>query len=172
MMIKNMSKVKFAGNFITLVGDEVAVGQIAPEFTSVGADLKPVCLKDFDGKVKIISVFPSVDTGVCATQIRTFNKAAADLSKDIVILNISNDLPFAQKRFCGAEGIDKAVTISDHKDVEFGTKYGFLIEELRLLARGVVVIDNNNIIKYVEYVPEVTTEPNYDAALEVAKKLV
>lgn len=171
-MNKNALKVKFAGNFITLVGNEVSVGQIAPDFTAVGADLKPIGLKDFDGKVKVISTFPSVDTGVCATQTRMFNKAAANLSNDIVIVNISNDLPFAQKRFCGAEGIDKAVTISDHKDVDFGIKYGFLIEELRLLARGVVVIDRNNVVKYVEYVPEVTTEPNYDAALEAAKKLV
>lgn len=171
-MNKNNTKVKFAGNFITLLGNEVALGQNAPDFTAVGADLKPIGLKDFEGKVKVISVFPSIDTGICATQTRTFNKEAASLSNDIVIVNISNDLPFAQKRFCGAEGIDKAITVSDHKDVDFGTKYGFLIEELRLLARGVVVLDKNNIVKYVEYVPEVTTEPNYTAALEVAKQLV
>lgn len=171
-MNKNNSKVKFAGNFITLLGNEVVVGQAAPEFTAVGDDLKPVGLNNFDDKVKVISVFPSIDTGVCATQTRNFNKEAANLSDDIVIINISNDLPFAQKRFCGAEGIDKAITVSDHKDVDFGTKYGFLIEELRLLSRGVVVLDKNNIVKYVEYVPEVTTEPNYIAALEVAKQLV
>jgi thiol peroxidase len=171
-MNKNNSKVKFAGNYITLVGNEATVGEKAPDFTAVGADLKPVTLSSFDGKVKVISAFPSVDTGVCATQTRTFNKEAASLSSDIVIINISNDLPFAQKRFCGAEGIDKAITISDHKDVDFGTKYGFLIEELRLLARGVVVVDKDNVIKYVEYVPEVTTEPDYSKALEVAKSLV
>lgn len=171
-MQKNSSKVKFAGGAVTLLGDEATVGKVAPNFTSVGADLKPVSLADFAGKVKVISVFPSVDTGVCATQTRTFNKAASELGNDIVIVNISVDLPFAQKRFCGAEGIDKAITISDHKDVDFGVKYGFLIEELRLLARGVVVIDKNNVIQYVEYVPEITTEPNYNLALEVAKKLV
>lgn len=171
-MQKNSSKVKFAGGAVTLLGDEATVGKVAPNFTSVGADLKPVSLADFAGKVKVISVFPSVDTGVCATQTRTFNKAASELGNDIVIVNISVDLPFAQKRFCGAEGIDKAITISDHKDVDFGVKYGFLIEELRLLARGVVVIDKNNVIQYVEYVPEITTEPNYNQALEVAKKLV
>ena len=171
-MNKNASKVKLAGGPVTLVGTEVILGQVAPNFTAVGADLKPVSLNDFEGKVKVISAFPSVDTGVCATQTRTFNKAAADLSNDIVIINISVDLPFAQKRFCGAEGIDKAITISDHKAVDFGLNYGFLIDELRLLARGVVVIDKNNVIKYVEYVPEVTTEPNYEAALEIAKTLV
>lgn len=171
-MNKNASKVKFAGGPVTLVGNEVKVGQVAPSFTAVGADLKPVSLSDFDGKVKVISAFPSVDTGVCATQTRTFNKLAAELGSEIVIINISNDLPFAQKRFCGAEGIDKTTTVSDHKDVQFGLEYGFLIEELRLLARGVVVIDKNNVVKYVEYVPEVTSEPNYELALAAAKQLV
>ena len=171
-MKRNSSKVKFAGNPVTLVGEEVLIGKIAPDFTAVGQDLKPVSLKDFDGKIKIISIFPSVDTGVCATQTRTFNKAAAELTDDIIIINISNDLPFALKRFCGAEGIDKTLTISDHKNVDFGTKYGFLIDELRLLARGVVVLDKNNEIKYVEYVPEITTEPNYNEALRIAKSLI
>lgn len=125
-MNKNNTKVKFAGTFITLLGNDVVVGQNAPEFTAV-SDLKPIGLKDFDGKVKVISVFPSIDTGVCATQTRIFNKEVANLTNNIVIINISNDLPFAQKRFCGAEGIDKAITVSDHKDVDFETKYGFLL---------------------------------------------
>ncbi len=170
-MEKNNVKITFAGNPMPLSGKEIKVGDKAPEFTTVGLDLNPVALSDYKGKVKIISVFPSLDTGVCALQNKRFNQEAAQ-NKDIAIISISTDLPFAQKRFCGAEGIDTAVTISDHKDLDFGAKYGFVMEPLRLLARGVVVVDKDDTVKYVEYVPEVTTEPNYDAALKVAKELV
>lgn len=167
-----MAKVTFKGNPVTLVGTEIKVGDKAPEFTVLANDLSEKHLSDYKGKVKIISLFPSIDTGVCATQTRTFNKLASELSKDIVILCISNDLPFAQTRFCAAEGINQVETLSDHRDVDFSTKYGFLIKELRLLARGVVVVDKNDNVRYVEYVPEVTSEPNYTAAIEAAKKLV
>lgn len=167
-----MANVTFKGNPVTLVGNEIKVGDKAPNFTVLANNLSENHLSDYKGKVKIISLFPSIDTGVCATQTRTFNKLASELSKDIAILCISNDLPFAQTRFCGAEGIDKVETLSDHRDVDFSTKYGFLIKELRLLARGVVVIDKNDKVCYVEYVPEVTHEPNYNAAIEAAKKLV
>jgi len=119
-----------------------------------------------------LSVFPSIDTPVCATQNRTFNKEAASLSDEIAIVGISCDLPFAQARFCGAEGIDKVLTTSDHRDLDFAHKYGFLIEELRLHARGTVVIDKAGVVKFVEYVAEATHEPNYAAALKVAKELV
>ena len=167
-----MANITFKGNPVTLVGTEVKVGDKAPDFMVLANNLSEKHLSDYKGKVKIISLFPSIDTGVCATQTRTFNKLASELSKDIVILCISNDLPFAQTRFCAAEGIDQVETLSDHRDVDFSTKYGFLIKELRLLARGVVVIDKNDNVRYVEYVPEVTNEPNYDAAIEAAKKLV
>jgi len=169
-MEKNNEKVTFGGNPVTLVGREIKVGDKAPDFTVINNDLKPVQLSDYDGKNRIISVFPSVDTPVCATQNRIFNKKAAELD-NTVILSISNDLPFAQKRFCGAEGIDKVITLSDHKDLDFGTKYGFLIEELRLLARGVVIVDKNDIVKYVEFVDEIGEEPGYDKAIAEAKKL-
>jgi len=129
-------------------------------------------LSDYAGKIKIISIYPSIDTGVCATQNREFNKIAAGLGEDVVILSVSVDLPFAQTRFCAAEGIDKVVTLSDHRATDFGLKYGFVIDSLRLLARGVVVIDKNNVVQYVEYVPEVTTEPDYNAALAAVKTLV
>jgi thiol peroxidase len=129
-------------------------------------------LSDYYGKVIILSVFPSLDTPVCAMQNRKFNQAAANLSSDIVILGISVDLPFAQSRFCGAEGIDKVVVASDYQKHDFSSKYGFLIDELRLLARGSVVIDKKGIVKFVEYVPEATNEPNYEAALNAAKELV
>ncbi len=171
-MNKNNKKVTFKGNFITLVGTEVKVGEVAPDFTVLGNGLNPVKLSDYKGKVVVLSVFPSIDTPVCATQNRTFNKEAASLSENIAILGISNDLPFALGRFCGAEGIDKVLTLSDHKDLDFSHNYGFLIEELRLLARGTVVIDKEGVIRHLEYVAEATDEPNYEAALKVAKELV
>lgn len=171
-MNKTDVKITFQGNPLTLVGTEIKVGDKAPDFTALGGGLAPVKLSDYAGKVVILSVFPSIDTPVCATQNRVFNKQASALGADISILGLSNDLPFALGRFCGAEGIDKVVTLSDHRDVDFGTKYGFLIEELRLLARGIVVVDKDGVVRHVEYVSEVTHEPNYDAALEVAKSLV
>ncbi|MCB2196044.1 MAG: thiol peroxidase [Bacteroidetes bacterium] len=171
-MDKNKTKVTFKGNPITLLGNETKVNDKAVDFTVLNNSLEPVKLSDFDGKVKILSLFPSIDTGVCSKQAHTFNQKASSLSDDIVILAISNDLPFALSRFCGAEGIDNLITLSDHKNLDFSTKYGFLIEELRLIARGVVVIDKDNVVRYVEYVPEGTNEPDYDRAIEAAQKLV
>ncbi|GET22805.1 thiol peroxidase [Prolixibacter denitrificans] len=170
-MKENAEKVTFAGNPVTLVGDEIKVGQKAPEFTVVGADLSPVKLSDYAGKVVVIAVYPSIDTGVCAAQNRRFN-AEADKLGDAVVLSVSCDLPFAQKRFCGAEGLDNIVTLSDHRDTDFGLKYGYLIKELRLLARGTVIIDKDGTIKYVEFVSEITNEPDYDSALKVVKELL
>jgi len=171
IMEKNNSKVTFAGNPVTLVGHEPNIDDSAPEFTVLGNDLKPVHLTDFNGKVKVIAVYPSVDTSVCAAQNRRFNQEAEKLD-DVVVLSISCDLPFAQKRFCAAEGLNNIVTLSDHKDLDFGTKYGFVMEEFRLLARGTVIIGKDNKIKYVEYVPDVTDEPDYARALEIVKELV
>ena len=128
-------------------------------------------LKDAGDQVKIISIVPSVDTGVCQIQTTRFNKEADKLD-NTVILTISVDLPFALKKFCSAQGIDKVITLSDHKDLSSGMNYGFAIEELRLLSRGIVILDKDNVVKYVEYVPEVTDHPNYDKALEEAKKLI
>ena len=172
MMQKNSDKVTFKGNAVTLLGNQIKEGDKAPDFTVLDNGLNPTKLSDYKGKVKVLSVFPSIDTGVCLKQNRRFNQEAANLSDDIVILAISNDLPFALNRFCDAEGIDKVVTLSDHKDVDFGTKYGFLIEELRLLARGVVVVDQNDQVKYVEFVSEIGNEPDYNSALKAAKELV
>ena len=164
-------KVTFAGNPLTLVGKEVSVGEMAPEFTVVDSGLQPKKLSDYSGKVLVIAVYPSIDTSVCAAQNRKFNEIANKL-KDVVVLSVSCDLPFAQKRFCAAEGLDSIVTLSDYKDVDFGMNYGFLIKELRLLARGTVVVDKNGTIQYVEWVPEVTEEPNYDKVLDVVKSLL
>lgn len=170
-MKRNKGLTTFMGNPLTLIGEMVKAGDKALDFTVLGNDLAPVKLSDFDGKVRILSIAPSIDTGVCAAQTRKFNQESANLN-DVVILALSMDLPFALGRFCGAEGIDAVITVSDHKDADFGTKYGFLLEELRLLNRGIVVIDKDGIVKYVEYVKENTDHPDYDKALEAVRKLV
>ena len=169
-MKESSVKVTFAGNPLTLLGNEIKVGDKAPDFAAVGAGLVPVKLSDFAGKTVIIAVYPSVDTSVCAAQNRRFNAEVNQL-KNTVVLSISCDLPFAQSRFCAAEGLENIKTISDHKDLDFGEKYGFVIKELRLLARGTVVIDKSGIVRYVEHVPEVTNEPNYEASLALVNSL-
>lgn len=163
-----MASVTFANNPVTLIGNEVKVGDKAPDFTVLANDLSPVTLADTKGSVRLISVVPSLDTGVCDTQTRRFNEEAAKLD-NVNILTISVDLPFAQKRWCGAAGIDKVQTLSDHRDFSFGEAFGVGIKELRLLARAVFVVDSNDVVTYAEYVPEVTTHPNYEAAIEAAK---
>lgn len=170
-MIKNTGIITFGGNPLTLLGEMTKTGTKAVDFTVLANDLKPRTLGEFSGKVKIISVVPSIDTGICSAQTRRFNEEAAALG-DVVILTISCDLPFALGRFCAAEGIDKVITLSDHKNTDFGLKYGFLIDELRLLSRGIIVIDKNDTITYVEYVKEVASHPDYDKALAAAKELL
>ena len=168
-MEKRTGVVTFAGNPIALLGKEVKVGDKAPAFTLLDNGLGEKTLADYAGKVKVISVVPSLDTGVCDAQTRWFNQNVSKLGENVVVLTVSVDLPFAQKRWCGAAGVDKVITLSDHKDASFGENYGFLIEELRLLTRGVVVINKDNKVTYVEYVPEVTQAVNFDAALEAIK---
>lgn len=165
-------KVVFGGNQVALSGNEIKIGEKAPDFTTIDNSLKPIKLSDFKGKVKLISVFPSIDTSVCSIQNHKFNNEANSYGDKVVFMAISVDLPFALKRFCGAEGINNLKTLSDHRDAEFGNKYGFLIKDLRLLARGVVIIDKNDVIRYVEVVPEVGHEPNYENALKALKSLV
>ena len=164
-------KVNFKGSPVTLVGTHLQTGDKAPRFTVLDGDLQQVSLTQYKDKNLIISVFPSVDTSVCALQNIRFNKEASKLKGDVEILSISVDLPFAQKRFCAAEGIDNVHVYSDYRDLDFGMKYGFVIKELRLLARGVIVIDKKGIIRYIEYVPEIAQEPNYEAALKAVKEL-
>jgi thiol peroxidase len=164
--------VTFKGNPLTLVGNEVKVGDKAPPFTVLDHALAPVTLSTFSGKVKIISVTPSLDTPVCNLQATTFNEKARSLSADVVVINISMDLPFAIARFCAGQGIDNLRTLSDHRDASFGRAYGVLVEELRLLARSVFVIDRADIVRSIEIVPEMTHEPDYERALGEAKKLV
>lgn len=169
-MEKRTGVITFAGGPLTLVGPEVKVGQQAPDFTLLDNELNVKTLADFDGKVKVISVVPSLDTGVCDAQTRWFNQDVTKLSDDVVVLTVSMDLPFAQARWCGVAGVNNVITLSDHKDASFGQNYGFLIEELRLLSRGVVVINKDNKVTYVEYVPEVTNPVNFDAVLAAVKE--
>ncbi len=167
-MEKRSGVITFLGNGLTLVGKEAKVGEKASDFIALNNKLEPVKLSDFKGKTVLISVAPSIDTPVCAMQTRRFNEEAAKL-EDVVILTITLDLPFALGRFCGAEGIDNSITLSDHKDLSFGLNYGFVIEELRLLSRGIVIVGKDGLIKYVEYVKEITTHPDYDKALNAVK---
>lgn len=167
-MEKRTGVVTFKGNPITLLGPEVKVGAKAPDFTVLSTSLEPVKLSDFSGQVRIISVVPSVDTPVCSLQTRHFNQDAAQL-EGVLILSVSVDLPFALAKYCAAEGIESVKTLSDHKELDFGLKYGFVIEELRLLARGTVVVDKEGIVRYVEYVKEITEQPDYEKALAAAK---
>lgn len=163
-----MASITFKEQPMTLLGNEVKAGDKAPDFTALGNDLSEKHLDDFKG-VRIISVVPSLDTGVCDAQTRKFNEEASKL-EGVTVITISNDLPFAQKRWCGAAGLDDAVTLSDHRDLSFGKAYGTAIEELRLQARAVFVVDSSNTVTYVEYVSEATNHPDYDAALEAARE--
>ncbi|MDR4889240.1 thiol peroxidase [Bacillus sp. HNG] len=163
-----MANITFKNNPVTLLGNEVKVGDKAPDFTVLANDLTPVTLADSKGSVRLISVVPSLDTGVCDAQTRRFNEEAAGLG-NVKILTVSVDLPFAQKRWCGANGIENVQTVSDHRDLSFGEAYGVAIQELRLLARAVFVVDSSDTVTYVEYVSEATNHPNYEAALEAAK---
>lgn len=167
-----MAEVTFKNNPVTLLGNEVKVGDIAPDFTVLANDLTPVTLKDSEGKIRLFATVPSLDTGVCDAETRRFNEEAAKLGEDVVVYTVSVDLPFAQKRWCGAAGIDRVVTVSDHKDLSFGKAYGVVIEELRLLARAVFVVDREGIVRYVEYVHETTNHPNYEAAINAVKELI
>ncbi|TXC90219.1 thiol peroxidase [Metabacillus litoralis] len=163
-----MASITFKNNPVTLLGNEVSVGDQAPDFTVLANDLSPVTLADTKGKVRIISVVPSIDTGVCDAQTRRFNEDASTI-ENTEVLTVSMDLPFAQKRWCASNGLENVKTLSDHRDASFGESYGVLIQELRLLARAVFVVDANDKVTYLEYVSEATNHPNYEAAIEAAK---
>ncbi len=162
----------FLGNPLTLIGPELKAGDQAPDFTLTSNDLKPVRLSDTAGKVRLISVVPSLDTPVCDQQTRKFNEAASGLGDGVVVLTVSADLPFAQKRWCGAAGVDRVQTLSDHQEVSFGAGYGTLIKELRLESRAIFVVDAGGQICYAEYVKEIASHPDYEAALAAAQGTV
>ncbi|KRT35059.1 redoxin family protein [Acetomicrobium hydrogeniformans ATCC BAA-1850] len=160
------------GNPITLIGPELKVGDKAPDFTVIDQDMKEVKKSNFANKIKVISVTPSLDTSVCDVQAHRFEEEATSLPDDVVVLNISMDLPFAIKRFCTSGNIKKVIALSDHRDASFGTNWGVLIKELRLLARSVFIADKDDVIRYVQIVPEATNHPDYDAALKALKELI
>lgn len=159
------SNITMGGNPIKLLGEEIKVGMQAPAFKAVKKDMSPFELSELDGKIKIISVVPSVDTKICEFQTIHFNEEATK-NPNVVVVTISVDLPFALGRFCVANHIENSIVVSDHRALDFGLKYGFAIDEIRLLARGIVVIDEKNEVRYVEYVQEVGTHPDYDKVLE------
>jgi thiol peroxidase len=170
-MEEHTGLITFMGNPLTLIGNRPAVGDRAPDFTVLDNDLSPVDFSSFRGRVCVLASVPSLDTPVCDMETRRFNEAAGKLGADVAILTISMDLPFAQKRWCGAAGVDKVQTLSDHRDAQFGTAYGVLIKELRLLARAVFVADRDGVIRYAQLVEEVTHEPDYEAVLKAVANL-
>ena len=171
-MEENAGIITMKGNPLTLIGKQLKIGEPAPDFEVLSNDLAPVKLSSFQGKVCIVASVPSLDTPVCDLETRRFNEEAGMLGPDVTILTISMDLPFAQKRWCGAAGVDKVTTLSDHLSGSFGLAYGILIKELRLLARAVFVLDRDGIIQYVQLVKEVADEPDYNEVLEALKNLV
>ncbi|MDN7240231.1 thiol peroxidase [Planococcus sp. N028] len=166
-----MVQITFKQNPVTLPGREVKVGDQAPGFTVLANDLSPVTLEDSAGKIRLISVVPSLDTGVCSLQTKRFEKEAASFGENVEVLTISADLPFAQKRWVQENGIEGIATLSDHRDLSFGEAYGLSMMELRLLARSIFVIDEKDKVTYVEYVPEGTDHPDYDKAIDAVKAL-
>ncbi len=171
-MIEQKGIVTFKGSALTLLGEAVSIGQKAPDFKVLSNDLAEVGLADFQGKIKLFSVVPSLDTPVCDMQTKRFNQEATGLSSEIAILTISMDLPFAQKRFCDANKIDKVEILSDHRDASFGIAYGVLIKELRLLSRSIFIVDRDDIVSYVEYVKELSNHPDYERAKQELVKLL
>lgn len=163
--------VTFMGNPLTLVGNELKVGDVAPDCVVLDNNLEAVKLSSFRGKVCVLSSVPSLDTPVCDMETRKFNEQAGRLGKDVVILTISMDLPFAQKRWCAAAGVDHVQTLSDHREASFGNAYGVLIKELSLLARAVFLIDRKGVIQYIQLVQEISKEPDYEAVFNALKKL-
>jgi len=171
-MTERKAMVTFKGNPLTLLGEPVSVGQKMPDFTVLANDLSEVSLSSFAGKVVLLSLVPSLDTPVCDTETRRFNEEAGKLGEGAVVLTVSMDLPFAQSRWCGSAGIDRVVTLSDHRGAAAGLATGTLIKELRLLTRAVFVLGRDGVVAYEQIVGEVTHEPDYEAALGAARNLL
>ena len=164
--------ITFKGNSMTLLGPALKVGDKAPDFSVVDNSLAPVTLSSSAGKIRVISAVPSLDTPVCDTETRRFNQEAASLPDSVVVLTVSLDLPFAQRRWCGAAGIERVTTLSDYRDRSFGQNYGVLIKELLLLSRCIFIVDATDTIRYIQQVPEVTQEPDYSAVIAAVKELL
>ena len=170
-MEERQGAILMKGNPLTLLGKEVKVNEAAPDFDVVGVDLSSSKLSSFKGKTVVISSVPSLDTPVCDTQTRRFNEEATKWAEDVIVLTISMDLPFAQARWCGAAGVERVKTFSDHKEASFGSNWGMLIKELRLLARGIFIVDKEGILRYSQLVKETSSEPNYEDALKAIKEV-
>jgi thiol peroxidase len=171
-MEEHKAKITMHGNPLTLVGSELKPGDAAPDVELFDNDLNKVSLSSFKGKVCVVSTVPSLDTPVCDMETRRFNQEAAGFGPDVVVVTVSMDLPFAQKRWCGAAGIDQVTTLSDYYDASFGQAYGVLIKELKLLARAIFILDRNGIIQYIQLVKEVAEEPDYNAVIDAVQKLI
>ncbi len=169
-MEEKKERVTFKGNPVTLLGPEIKVGDKAPDFRLLTTDMTEVGLSESKGRVRLLSVVTSLDTPVCDLQTQRFEEEASKLG-DVVIYTISMDLPFAQARYCGTHNITNLQTLSDHREASFGVAYGVLIKELRLLSRAVFIVDRDDIVRYVEYVKEITQHPEYDSALETLRKV-
>jgi len=163
--------VTMKGDPVTLIGNDVKIGDSAPDCTLTANDLSDFQLSSLKGKKVILSVVPSLDTAVCDLQTKRFNQEAANLGSEVAIITISMDLPFAQKRWCGATGSDQIQTVSDHRDAAFGEAYGVLVKGLRILTRAIFVVDAEGVLQYKQIVGEITNEPNYEEVLEAVKKL-
>jgi len=173
MAIERFGLIKLAGSDVTIVGPDITLGQIAPEFIVVAQDWSAFNgLQNTKGKVRIVCSLPSLNTSVCDRETRRFNQEAANLDERIVVLAISMDVPFTLKNWCAAAGVDRVITLSDHKNAEFGTNYGLLIKEHRVLRRAVFIIDTNDVIVYSAYMPTIGDEPNYPEVLEAARKAI
>jgi thiol peroxidase len=171
-MAERQGLITIQGNPLTLVGDEVKVGNRPPDVELLDNDLNPVKLSSYLGKVLVIASVPSLDTPVCDIETRRFNDEAANLGPDIELVTISMDLPFAQKRWCGVAGVTRVKTLSDHRQADFGMAYGVLIKELRLLARAIFILDREGTVQYVQLVKEVAKEPNYEEVLQTLNTMV
>jgi thiol peroxidase len=170
-MEERSGAVTMKGNPLTLLGRELKAGDKAPDFEVLNNDLSTFSFSSYRGKICVISSVPSLDTPVCDMETRKFNDEAGGTGSDVAIFTISMDLPFAQKRWCGGAGVDKVITLSDHRDASFGTAYGMLIKELRLLGRAVLVVDREGTIQYIQIVKELTEEPDYQGVLDAVKKI-
>jgi thioredoxin-dependent peroxiredoxin len=171
MMEERKGIVTAGGKPVTLLGNPIKVGDVAPDAVVVDNDQNTMHMDDFHGKVLVLASVPSLDTEVCNLETRRFNSEAAKLSPDVQILTISMDLPFAQKRWCGTAGVERVKTLSDHREASFGHAYGVLIKESRLLARVVFVVDKDGIMRYVQMVPDLGQEPQYEPVLDAVNKL-
>ena len=171
MATERVGGVTQKGKPMTVIGALLKPGDKAPDFRLLANDLSEVTLADSAGKVRLISVVPSLDTSICDLQTRRFNQEAAGFGPDVVVLTVSVDLPFAQKRWCGAAGVERVQTLSDHRDMNFGDAYGTHIKELRLEQRSIFVVDRAGVIRYVEYVPETAQHPDYEGALAAVRQV-